>query len=160
MEGQGGSGGCGGRAALGLREERPHCVCVCPCRVQWGGDGRGGAAGVTISMSVIRVVNGCLGVERLMPQEAAWVEAAGTSWRWTQSRRRLLQLAALCKGVKLGAFHLLRGHPPAAAAAGALGQVGPEVLMPPPCPVQLLLPCFLASEEPPGCEEGQEQGKA
>lgn len=32
--------------------------------------------------------------------------------------------------------------------------------MPPPCPVRLLLPCFLASEQPPGWEIGQEQGKA
>lgn len=52
------------------------------------------------------------------------------------------------------------GPPPAAAAADALGQVGPVVLMPPLCPGRLLLPCFLASEEPPGWEEGQEQGKA
>lgn len=82
------------------------------------------------------------------------MEAADTFWRWTQSRRRLPQVS------RMEPSSCCRATPSAVAAADALGQGGPVVLMPPLCPVRLLLPCFLALEEPPGREERQEQGTA
>lgn len=87
----------------------------------------------------------CLGES---PYSRRW---DGWWWvRWVPEQVKLLQLGALCKGVRNGAFQPLWGHQPAAAAADVHGRVEPLVLIPPLCPVWSLLTYFLASEEPSG----------